>query len=282
MLYLRGQNRQFAASNAMEVEKSIEPTSVGSFVGTGSGTDAGVATGARAGRRDGRAAGALRPLSAVQGELSRADGSARVRFGATDVLAAVYGPMDCPIHRQRADGAGVHVSFRTRDGGGGGGAGAGGSRGSVSEAEAGRDVRKAVEEAVLTALYPRKAVSIAVHVLCDDGGVLATAVNATFLALVDAGVAMRSVFVAVGVAVHNGVIVVDPEGLEEGEADGVCSFTFSTTPEKSGVDLVGARTRGDCGGAENFLNAARAARELCASTRAFLQLAVAGKVNRER
>lgn len=263
----------------MDVDSTPPPEALTPFVGTGSGTDAGVATGARAGRRDGRAAGALRHLSATQGELSRADGSARVRCGATDVLAAVYGPMDCPIHRQLADRAGVHVSFRAQDAGVDAGAGGGG----IGDAEAARDIRKAVEEAVLSALYPRKAVAIAVHVLCDDGGVLATAVNATFLALVDAGVAMKSMFTAVCLGVHrSGVLVVDPDGLEQGEAQGTFSFTFSGSPEKQAVDMVGVCTRGDCGGVASFESAASVARDLCTSTRGFMQLAVSGKLGKER
>lgn len=241
------------------------------FVGSGRGADAAAPT-VRAGRRDGRSAGALRPLAATQGALARADGSARVRAGMTDVIAAVYGPMDCPVHRQDADGADVFVCYRS--------AGTGGERrkGSAADEVAGRDLRAAVREVLCRRLFPRKAVAIGVHVLCDDGGAVAAAVNAAFLALVDAGVAMRGMLSAVCLSVHNGGVVVDPEAVEEAEADGVVTFTFDGGVEgDGGKDLVGVCIVGDVGGVQIFEDAAAVARQLCRSTRGFMKLALAGK-----
>lgn len=248
------------------------------FVGAGTGADAAV-TGARAGRRDGRGAGALRPLSATQGGLARADGSARVRAGLTDVLVAVYGPMDCPVHRQDPTGADVFVCFR-------GPGGAGERRtGTVVDEVAGRDLRAAVKEVLCRRLFPRKAVAVGVHVLCDDGGAVAAAVNAAFLALVDAGVFMQGMLTAACVSVHNGVVVVDPEAVEEGEADGVLTFTFDggvKGEDGDGKDLVGVCVSGDIGGVALFNDAAAVARQLCQSTRGFMKLALAGKAQAEK
>jgi exosome complex RNA-binding protein Rrp42 (RNase PH superfamily) len=130
--------------------------------------------------------------------------------------------------------------------------------------------------------HPLKAVAVGVHVLCDDGGAVAAAVNAAFLALVDAGVAMRAVLTAACVSVHNGVVVVDPERVEEVEADGVLTFTFDGgTDAAEGRDMVGVRVVGDVGGVALFDEAAAVARQLCRSTRGFIKLAVSGKADDE-
>ena len=50
--------------------------------------------------------------------------------------------------------------------------------------------------ALLTSLYPRSTISIALHVLSLDGALLAACVNAATLALVDAGVPMVDYMVA--------------------------------------------------------------------------------------
>lgn len=49
---------------------------------------------------------------------------------------------------------------------------------------------------MLTTLYPRSTISVALHILSLDGALLAACVNATTLALVDAGVPMVDYMVA--------------------------------------------------------------------------------------
>jgi ribonuclease PH len=254
-------------------------TGVAAYQGIGTGTDAapGIATGARAGRRDGRAAGAMRELSATQGTLQRADGSARVRVGLTDVLVAVYGPMDCPVHRQLATRADVYVSYRQRETSGSMPTSSSGSRASAAEAVASRNIKGTVLESVLAVLNPRKAIAIGIHVLSDDGGAIAAAVNATFLALVDAGVPMQSVLTAACTSIHNGTVLVDPEAVEEVEADAVLTFTYDTKAPTD-ANVVAMHTTGDCGSFELFEAATATALELASSTRAFLQLAVEGNI----
>src|SRR5271154_5346115 len=50
---------------------------------------------------------------------------------------------------------------------------------------------------LFTHLYPRSTISIALHVLSLDGALLAACLNATSLALVDAGVPMPSILAAI-------------------------------------------------------------------------------------
>ena len=63
-------------------------------------------------RLDGRTVGEIRPISIEVGVVPVADGSARVRWGLNDVIAAVYGPMEAhPRKIQRQDRAVLDVRY---------------------------------------------------------------------------------------------------------------------------------------------------------------------------
>lgn len=241
------------------------------FEAVGTGVDARLGTGNAAGRRDGRSPNEMRALTLSQGTLLSADGSARIKLGHTDVLVAIYGPMHCPVPRQNAEEVLVHVSFRRREAiSVADGANAG------REALAGREIRNVVRDTVLACLYPRKAVVVAVQVLSDAGAVLAAALNATVMALIDAGVPMQAVPTAACVAVHNGVLFVDPLLVEEMEADALLTFIFDTfNPDHKG--FISVYTDGDCNGLALFDAALNTSRDLAAKTTAFLKLSLQQK-----
>lgn len=246
------------------------------FQGTGTGVDAkaGIATAQHAGRRDGRMRTEMRPQTIKQSVLTSADGSARIRAGATDVLVAVYGPMDCPIPRQRSEGLQVQVAYRKREGA----AGVSDSIAAGVEAVAARDLRQMVLEVLLAALHPRKAVVVAVQVLADHGSLGAVVVNACVMALIDAGVPLQAVPTAACVSVHNDTIVVDPVRVEEMEANAVLTFTFDTfLASENG--FMSVYTEGDCGGDRLFAAAGHISRELAAKTRALLKLSLEQKAS---
>lgn len=248
------------------------------FRGSGSGTDAagGTDTGRRAGRRDGRSSGAMRELSASHGALSRADGSARLRVGLTDVMAAVYGPMDCPVVKQVADRSDVHISFKR--------ASQPSCRGSSSSADyessadhvIARDIKELLKSCLLAVLHPRKAVAVSVLVFSDDGGVMAAVINVTLIALLDAGVPMRSVFCASSISVVSETLLVDPNSAEEVEASGTLTVVYSD-PYGPQSSVIAVHSRGDCCGGDIFDSAVSCAKELSTRTLAFVQLAIEGK-----
>lgn len=65
-------------------------------------------------------------------------------------------------------------------------------------------MRAAVDAVILSSLHPRTTIQIVVQVVQDDGSLLSTAVNAATLALLDAGIALKSVVVAAsGGLLHN-------------------------------------------------------------------------------
>lgn len=239
------------------------------LAGVGSGVD-GMTTGARAGRRDGRSALEMRPLRATQGVLYNADGSARLSAGGSEVLVGIHGPTECALPRQDAARCAVTVTFQER------------RAESAVELAAVAGFRELVQTAVLTTLNPRKMLVVSVHVLSDQGGVGAAAVNAVALALLDAGTPMESVPVAATVSVAGGAIVVDPSKSEEAESEGVLTFTFPGAGEKLSTDYAAVTSSGDCGGVEMFIKASDAAHSLAAQTLAFMRLSVEKKQQMER
>lgn len=167
-------------------------------------------------RVDGRRWNELRRLHAQIRTQAAADGSAYLEMGNTKILCIVTGPTE--------GGA--------RGGGGGGGGSAGGpataganaatatapngaevavsiavagfsstdrkrlGRGDKRVAELAATLAKALAAALCAGLFPRSSIHVALHVLAQDGSLLAALVNAASLALVDAGVPMTDYLVA--------------------------------------------------------------------------------------
>jgi ribonuclease PH len=86
----------------------------------------------------------------------------------------------------------------------------------IYEAELEEYIQSCAENAILTEQHPRTAITITAQAFEADGSLLATAINATCLALLDAAVATRHLVVAVCCAVRcDGTILLDPTKDEE-------------------------------------------------------------------
>lgn len=166
-------------------------------------------------RLDGRRPGEVRKIRSALGTLSRADGSAYYEQGHTRVLAAVYGPRE-PRQRGEADGdravircevstASFSTASRRRP--------RKGDRKSTAMATV---VQRIFEGVILKETYPRSQIDIYVQVLQNDGAVGVAAINASALALINAGVAMSDSVVACSAGLVDTVMVTDPNGLESG------------------------------------------------------------------
>ena len=59
-------------------------------------------------------------------------------------------------------------------------------------------ISSAFSDTVFTSLYPHSTISIVLHVLSQDGALLAACLNAATLALIDAGVPMKDYIAACG------------------------------------------------------------------------------------
>lgn len=78
-------------------------------------------------------------------------------------------------------------------------------------------LEKTFEQSVMTNLYPRTIIKVDLHVLSQDGGLLAGLTNAITLALIDAGIAMYDYVSAVSTGLHDQTPLLDLNSLEEND-----------------------------------------------------------------
>ena len=101
-------------------------------------------------------------------------------------------------------------------------------------------IKATFEPVVQTSLYPRSQIDIFVHVLQQDGGVLQAAINATTVALINAGVPLADYVCAVTGGVHAAAPMLDLTALEETDLPHV---TVASMPRSGHLTLVSMETR---------------------------------------
>eukprot|EP00262_Sarcandra_glabra_P001742 TRINITY_DN11890_c0_g1_i2.p1 TRINITY_DN11890_c0_g1~~TRINITY_DN11890_c0_g1_i2.p1 ORF type:complete len:245 (-),score=44.94 TRINITY_DN11890_c0_g1_i2:159-893(-) len=157
------------------------------------------------GRDDGRSPNQLRPLACSRNLLHRAHGSARWSQGDTIVLAAVYGPKSGVRKNENPEKASIEVIWKPKTGQSG-----------KSEKQNEMILRKTLQSICLLTIHPNTTTSVILQVVNDDGALLPCAINAASAALVDAGIPLKHLPVAIccGLAESESVIL-DPTRLEE-------------------------------------------------------------------
>ena len=169
-------------------------------------------------REQGRRANQLRALASEQAVLHRADGSATFSHGDTRCTASVYGPgQPAAARREVPDRAAVEVVYKPAD-----------TVAGPPHKEIEEQLHRIAEAALVLERYPGCLLCITVQVLRDEGSVLACAINAMSLALVDAGLQLRALIVA-----SSCVVVTSKHGAAEGSAAGAAAG-------------AGASARADC------------------------------------
>ena len=170
-------------------------------------------------RLDGRRMDEIRPMKIEIGVLSRADGSCYLEWGKNKILVGVYGPREVhPRRSQRSDSAVVRYRYnmasfsvedRTRPGP---------NRRSI---EISKVSREAFEPVIMAELFPKAAIDIFVEVLQADAGTRTAAINASSIALADAGIPMKGLITSCAFGKVDGKIVLDLNKDEDnyGEAD---------------------------------------------------------------
>ncbi|KAI5451129.1 Exosome non-catalytic core component [Naganishia albida] len=189
-------------------------------------------------RQDGRRPYELRSTAITFTPHPTADGCATMQQGLTTVTATVFGPREPkaqtrPVH----DRAVVNVEV-----GEAGWASQGGkrTRGDKRLTEVAAAVRDTFEPVILLNLYPRTEISIYLQVLGSDGGILSTAINATTLALIDAGIAMQDYTTSLTVGLHLTQPLLDLSGPEE---QSLPHLTIAALPGTGKVSLATLETR---------------------------------------
>ncbi|GCB59932.1 exosome complex component RRP46-like isoform X4 [Scyliorhinus torazame] len=164
----------------------------------------------------------LRPFCCEHSLLSRPDGSACFTQGDTTVLAAVYGPAEVKVSKEIFDKATLDVLLKPKVG-----------LPSVAEKSKEQMIRNTCEATILTALHPRSSITIVLQVIHDSGSLLSCCLNAACMALMDAGLPMRSVFCGVTCVIDsNGEILLDPTTKIEKEAAAVLTFSIDSVEKQ--------------------------------------------------
>lgn len=170
-------------------------------------------------RIDKRLPNELRPIKFKVGVLERADGSCYVEHGGNKVMAAVYGPRAVhPRHLQEANRAIIRYRYnmasfsveeRRRPGP---------DRRSI---EISKVSREAIDPVIIKEVYPRSTIDIFVEILQADAGTRSAGINATSVALADAGVPMRGLISSCAVGKVDDTVVLDLVKEEDnlGQAD---------------------------------------------------------------
>ncbi|MCQ2056027.1 MAG: exosome complex exonuclease Rrp41 [archaeon] len=207
-------------------------------------------------RVDGRAFNQHRPFKVNAGVLKNADGSAYVEIGKNKILAAVYGPREChPRHLQNPNKAIIQckynmqafsVSDRKRPGP---------DRRSI---EISKIIAEALENVVLTELYPRTSIDVYIEVLQANAGTRCAGLTAAAVALADAGIPMKDIVSACAAGKADDVVILDLNKEEDnyGQAD-VPVAIIPSTDEIVLLQMDGNMTR------EEFDNAIKMAIGSC-------------------
>ncbi|PNS20821.1 hypothetical protein CAC42_2752 [Sphaceloma murrayae] len=148
-------------------------------------------------RLDGRRWNELRRLHGQISTQASASGSSYLETGNTKVLCTVHGPSEAKRSGRSDQSSSATLSvdisiapFATTDR-------KKLSRGDKRTTELAHLIERTFSEVAFLHLYPHSSVAVTIHVLSSDGGLLAGMINATTLALVDAGVPMPDYVAAV-------------------------------------------------------------------------------------
>jgi len=169
--------------------------------------------------------------------------------------------MDVKISKEEIDKASIQVIYKTDAGISG-----------VCDREIEYYLHNAVENEILATMHPRTSINIVVQVLSQDGSMLSCALNGICLALLDAGIPLRSLISSVTCAMtKNGVLLLDPDAQEE-ESCSVFTFAFDHTLN----GIITSKTSGVFDEQEYF-TCLEGARQGCSKVLSFIRTSVETK-----
>ncbi|MGC8812784.1 MAG: exosome complex exonuclease Rrp41 [Candidatus Aenigmatarchaeota archaeon] len=185
-------------------------------------------------RVDGRTPEELRPVEMKIDVVSRADGSALVRFGNTVAIASVYGPRALfPRHLQESETCLVRCRYNMAPFSVDERKSPGPDRRSI---ELTKVIRLALEPVIFVEDFPRATIDIFIEILQADGSTRVTAINAASLALASAGVPMKDLVAACSVGKIDGTLILDLNGDEDKNSE--ADLAFAMMPTKNKVTLL--------------------------------------------
>lgn len=228
-------------------------------------------------RLDGRTPNQLRPLACSRNLLHRAHGSARWSQGDSVVLAAVYGPKAGTRKGENPEKASVEVIWKPKTGQIG-----------KQEKEYEMVLRRTLQGICLLNIHPNTTTSVIVQVVSDDGSLLPCAINASCAALVDAGIPLKHLAVAICCGLTpSGSIILDPTLVEEQNMQAFAYLAFPNSPAsihpRSSSDeaepiehgIITSVTHGSMS-VQDYFNCLERGRAACAKISEFLRRSIPG------
>lgn len=163
-----------------------------------------------------------------------ADGSSYVEQGNTKVICMVLGPKE-PSNKSQQNSLGAVVEFNV-------------SIASFSTTnrkkrlknekriiELNTTLERTFEQSIIRKLYPRTTILVNLHVLAQDGGLLAALTNASTLALIDAGISMYDYISGISAGLHDVSPLLDLNTLEE---NGMSFLTIGVVGNSEKLSLL--------------------------------------------
>ncbi|KAJ3045853.1 Exosome complex component RRP41 [Rhizophlyctis rosea] len=193
-------------------------------------------------RVDGRRPPELRRLNCRTGVFAQADGSAYIEQGNTKCLVSVYGPRE-PAKRsgQQEKGPIINVEYNVAS------FSSGERKQKLKRDRRLREVASVIKQTFEPIICygqnvaSRSEIDINIQILQVDGGALHAAINATTLAMIDAGVPMRDFVCACSAGIANNIPLLDLNHIEE-SAD-VPTLTVGLLPKSGKITLLSLEAR---------------------------------------
>ncbi|XP_031833544.2 exosome complex component Rrp46 [Nomia melanderi] len=181
----------------------------------------------------------LRPMSCELNQLSMPDGSAMLMQGDTTVIAGIYGPIEAKAQKMMYDKASVEVSYAPLKG-----------PAKVDDRMTEMYIKETCEAAIMVTFHPATSICINVQELEDSGGLLSCILNASCLALINAGIPMKFTIGAVTCIIEedSGNIILDPDSIQLQNARAEFTFGFDSMKK----DVICCHTEGRFTQAEFF------------------------------
>ncbi len=185
-------------------------------------------------RIDGRATDELRDIRMTVGEISSANGSAKVSFGRTTAYTSVHGPRSLfPRHLQESEKGILRCRYNMAPFSVDDRKSPGPDRRSV---EISKVIRRAFEPVLFLDDYPKSTVDAFIEVVEADGSTRVTGINALSLALATAGIPMKDLVASCSVGKINDTLILDLNGLEDNNSES--DVAVAMMPQKDVVTLL--------------------------------------------
>lgn len=186
-------------------------------------------------RLDGRVYNEMRPYSIEYGFINEASctGSCRWQQGKSEVIASVHGPSQGRYMRFEQYDRGYFDIICDK---------LGSNSDELSKIKSLKlYLRNLFNSIIILEKYPRLLIHLKVEILHDDGSISANVFNASLVALLDAGIALKSAPLACSIAFYEetDTFLIDPTNREEKSAKStITAVTYQNTMNESSKDIV--------------------------------------------